>query len=230
MVLSSIWVIVIIVGTIIVALVAALISHTGGRYESSRLKVFVTVLSGLGVFITFFFYYNVVQLQAQGQHALYVEISERVDNAIIDLLVNVLPQSSTVTPVFTMSLLPLEPQPTVTPEEITPQVIATRWSVSMKVFSIWQDYVTYYAYLTTLGTEDGYIYNFLQRATSEPLHQYWIMEKSSFQKNTIEFGDLLFEFALRNQDRTVEGFRKLSQELINDVRYLAIIRRVKVRF
>ena len=52
-------------------------------YDKGSFHTFIAVLTGLGVFITFMFYYNLVELQAQQQKLASIQELSRINNTVL---------------------------------------------------------------------------------------------------------------------------------------------------
>lgn len=97
-----------IVAIIVIAIVSSTFISDPKNYDSSRAKIFISIVTGLGIFITFFFYYNVVELQYEQQKMIFRDRLEVMDNNVTSNFTMSLENNFDKEPNFIMSLLPLQ--------------------------------------------------------------------------------------------------------------------------
>ncbi len=179
------WLIILVIG---IAVAVSTLTHKPQQYDSSKVKIFISVLTGLGIFITFFFYYNVVELQAQQQNFMIIESIEKLNQNIDDNYYDTMRDSVLIVPKFTASILPLS----FTQEEydsyidqVGSQAILQKTILAHNIFILWRDYISYYYYIVK-GRKDisSYITMFLQRANSQELFSIWKTSDSDFDSVT----------------------------------------------
>lgn len=216
----------VIIGIILVA-IFALFFYNNKNYENSKLKVFISVLTGLGIFLTFFFYYNVVELQYQQQIAITNDNIEKLNEKITNSYLKGLESSSNIVPKFVASILPLiytQEEVDDIEEEDTYEARIQKYILSRKIFALWVDYMAYYDYILK-GNKDtkSYVVIFLQRARSEQLKAIWEISKYEYDYKVVCFGDLLFEYSSKAQTQTITEYITLSEKMIEDARYKKLI-------
>jgi hypothetical protein len=189
------------------------------NFDTSRFHVFIAILAGLGVFVTFMFYYNVVGLQQQQQDLSALSELTRL-NENMNSVLTAIQESSTVIPNFVLTISPLTNSicgATAPTDPITPEACTQRATLSYRIFSVWQDVV-----ISDNFTDVNpvvYVTNFLQRANSNLLFNEWTVSRLNFVDNAQAFGDLLFEYALPITDQTPEVYEKTADMLVADPRF-----------
>ncbi len=199
--------------------------HT--EYEKGYFNTFIAILAGLGVFITFLFYYNVVELQNQQQQLASVQEMSRIDSSILNGVLQEINKASTLIPNFVLSITPLSKQKCCndnilqTEEDpVNPQTCIQKLVLSYIIFSSWQDVVMSQKCIQSHPI--SYVSNFLQRANSKQLFDQWTISKLDFFPETQYFGDLLFEYGLNITDQTVEEYEAIAHRVVSDSRYKQI--------
>lgn len=204
------------IGTI--AAFIALLSNPES-YNSSRIYVFITTLSSLAIFLTFLFYYSVVDLQQQQRRQAVVQETSRISEIIQVNFSESISKYAKEIPGFVAELLPLTD---ISPEESTvdEEDRLLMQALSYQIFSVWQDIV--------LSTEfiaidySALVANALQRASSSRLFKIWKTQKIDFSDKTQKFGDRVFSKAAEIKEKTPEAYEKAAKELlcIKDFRLL----------
>lgn len=202
-----------------------------GNYDKSSFHSFIAILAGLGVFVTFMFYYNVVELQNQQQLSTGIQEIARINNSISNSLLEEIKNSSLIIPNFVLSITPLTNTAccntqgclnTSIPEDpVTPETCTQKMVLSYKIFSLWQDQLVSNKYVHL--DEIPYVSNFLQRANSKQLYEQWLVNKLNFSEETQNFGDLLFKYGLPITVQVPDSYITAAKELINDVQYQSIL-------
>jgi hypothetical protein len=204
-------------------------------YEPGMFHTFIAILSGLGVFVTFMFYYNVLLLQNQQQQLAALEQISNINSSVIDSVLDSMIKSSTIIPNFVLSITPLTNQVCcstgttgstgcsipVELDPITPETCTQKMVLSYRIFSLWQDVITSNKLIDFDPT--AYVSNFLQRANSSQLYVQWTAAKIDFNPNTQTFGDLLFRFGLPITVQTPEEYSAVAIKLISDPQFQNII-------
>jgi len=218
---------------ILILVISGLTAWYMGNYahfDVSTFHTFIAVLAGLGVFVTFMFYYSIVELQQQQQILITVQETARISDTVLNSLLEEMNQASIIIPRFVLSLNPLgttgctnSDSVTLNIEEdpINPQSCTEKLVLSYKIFNSWQDVIISSTFVAFDSL--SYVTNFLQRANSGQLFQQWIPGRISFNAKTQSFGDLLFEYALAITDHTPQVYVATAQKLIADPRYKAIV-------
>lgn len=190
------------------------------NYDQSRAFVFMTVLTGLGVIVTFFFFYGVIELNEEQHRLNVVQETARISSILVEELMSEISQASKVVPNFSASLTPLQTYLQTIPDPETSEATFTKLFLSYKIFSVWQDVLV--ADEFTANEPLSYITSFLQRANSQSLYYEWIRNKIDFNLQTQQFGDLLFEYALEIRDQRPEIYVQAAKRLLKDPRYIKI--------
>lgn len=224
----------ILVVIVVIALGIAWYKQNYQNYDRDSFHTFIAVLTGLGVFITFLFYYNLIQLQEQQQELTALQELSSLSDTTVNGMLEAMNSSSATIPAFVMSLTPLtnticcpgssvEGTCAYTPAEdpITPQTCTEKMTLSYRIFSLWQDVLMSNGYIDRCKL--AYITNFLQRANSRPLYEEWQVNRLNFSASTQTFGDLLFEYGLPITPQTPEAYTTAAQQLMVDPRYQALM-------
>ncbi len=190
------------------------------NYNQSKAHVFMVVLAGLGVIITSFFYYGVVELNERQQRLSIVQETARIGNILVGELMSEIADSGKVIPNFAASVTPLQNNFKSYPDQSIPEADFTRLFLSYKIFSVWQDVLISDEF--TANEPLSYITSFLQRSNSKPLYNEWSKAKIDFNAQTQKFGDLLFEYALPITDQRPEVYVDTAKKLLSDPRYTQI--------
>lgn len=208
---------------LIILLVAAIISWTTteyAEYDKGSFHTFISILAGLGIFITFLFYYNVVELQQQQQNLAFIQEISRINDSVLNSVLEEIQNASSVIPNFVLSVTPLTNavcQSSAPEDPVNPQTCTEKMVLSYRIFSLWQD-VTVSDHFPKADPQ-AYIANFLQRANSTQLYTEWTVNKLNFHTETQTFGDLLFEYGLPITDQVPESYINAANALIADPRY-----------
>lgn len=202
------------------------------KYDKGAFHTFIAILAGLGVFVTFLFYYNLIELQNIQQQLAAVQELSKINDSVLNSVLNELKTASNIIPNFVLSMTPLTNEvccatgPTGetgsctipdSPDPVNPQTCTEKMVLSYRIFSLWQDVV-----LTNKFTDFdaiSYISNFLQRANSPQLYVQWTAARLDFNSKTQQLGDLLFEYGLPITEQTPESYINAANQLIADPRY-----------
>lgn len=227
-----------------IIIVSALLTWWMGTYadyDKSRFHTFISILIGLGIFITFLFYYNVVLLQNQQQQLEALEDISRINGLVLTNMLTEIKTASDIIPNFVLSITPLTNTaccagstgttgttgptgPTcvipVTADPVNPQTCTQKMTLSYRIFSTWQDTII----STNVLKHDplSYVSNFLQRANSSQLYAQWLVTKLDFYPTTQCFGDLLFEYGLPITVQTPETYITAANNLIANPRFKSL--------
>ena len=210
---------------LVIAGVIAWSSKTYGEYDKGSFHTFISILAGLGIFVTFMFYLSVIQLQEQQQELTTIQELGRINNGVLNSMLDEMKTASLIIPNFVLSITPLTSTicKSSAPEDpITPQTCTEKMLLSYRIFSIWQDIIVSDNFLRIEPI--AYIANFLQRANSSQLAQEWLVNKLNFSSDTQIFGDLLFEYGLPITNQVPEEYIMTAQKLISDPRYCSIFK------
>jgi hypothetical protein len=217
------------VALIIFLVILCLSMFLGGFYQNyddfniGKFHTFVVILAGLGVIVTFMFYYGVVTLQQQQQRLFVVQETARLSDTISNGLLVEIDKAAEVIPNFALSLTPLSGCPPVlVPDPETPVACTQRQVLSYKVFSIWQDLIIGNSFIEY--DPEAYVTNFLQRANSKQLLEQWKLQKINFNHKTQDFGDLLFEYAIPIEIQKPESYVSAAHALLADPRYQDVLK------
>ena len=228
---------------IITSIVLSWYMSSHEKYERSQFHTFISILTGLGIFIVFMFYYNVVALQNQQQQLAFVQELARINDSVINTMLDEINQASTIIPNFILSITPLTNAaccfvgstggitsnemnlictiPVKQADPINPQTCTQKMVLSYRIFSIWQDLILSNNFSNFDAT--SYVSNFLQRTNSPQLYAQWLVSKIDFNSKTQQFGDLLFEYGLPITEQIPQSYEIAAQNLLADPRYKAIL-------
>jgi hypothetical protein len=212
----------------IILIIAGLIAwymqqyHT---YDKSSFHTFIAILTGLGVFVTFMFYYNVVELQNQQQQLAALQELTRINDSLQNTVLKGITTASLTIPNFVLSITPLNKASCCTsciiaPDPITPQTCTETMTLSYKIFSLWQDVLVSNKFI---GFDPvTYITGFLEQANSPLLFKQWGLVRNTFSSKTQTFGDLLFKYGLPITVQTPETYAQTAVALMADPIYKAL--------
>jgi len=215
------------------------------EYDRGRFHTFIAILAGLGIFITFLFYYNVIQLQSQQQKLAAAQELSHINDIVLNSVLNEIQEASSIIPNFVLSITPLTNNVCcftgttgitgitgitgftgcsipVGTDPINPETCTEKMVLSYRIFSLWQDAIMLHKFINMDAL--AYISNFLQRSNSSQLFAQWTAAKINFDSATQSFGDLLFEYGLPITVQTPQEYVSVAQELISDPRYQAIFK------
>ncbi len=217
---------------IIISIIAAWYFKDYTSYDKIWFHTFIAVLGGLGVFITFLFYYNLVVLQNQQHQISSLQEIVRINNLVLDSILKEIKDSSDIIPNFILSITPLTnithntiinlDHKYLECDPINPQTCACKLSLSFRIFAVWQDVIISNKFLKC--NPSSYISDFLQRANSQQLHALWETSKLNFNIDTQLCGDLLFEYGLPITNQIPSSYINASELLINDIRFKNIFK------
>jgi len=191
------------------------------QYDHSRVGIFMSVLAGLSIIVTFFFYFGTVELNERQQRLSIVQQTARINTVLVEELTSELAVGSEIVPNFVASVMPIRSSYYVPPDPTTPRALSEKTFLSEKIFSVWQDILISDEF--TANEPRSYITRFLQNANSIQLYAEWLESKIGFNERTQKLGNLLFEYALPIRDQRPEVYVKLATEFLADPRYKAII-------
>lgn len=193
------------------------LSTSPRNYENSRAYVFLTVLAGLNIFMTFFFYYGIVESTERQFNLDVTKETARLNNMFVDKFIDAVMDEEDTVPNFVASLNPLQMNTVSQPDPDTDRARLARLNLSYKIFTIWQDFMFSDDFIAIEPV--SYITSFLQRANSYALLQQWKTSKIDFNDTTQEFGDLLFEYAIPIVNQTPSSYTEAAKRLVHDKRY-----------
>lgn len=219
----------------IILIVAAVIAWWMGnynKYDQGAFHTFIAILVGFGVFVTFLFYYNLILVQNQQQKLASLEELARLNDSVLNNVLDEIKNASAIIPNFVLSISPLtnsiccgETGSTcsIAIDPVTPETCTEKMVLSYRIFSLWQDFIMSHKFMHLEALP--YVSNFLQRANSQQLYSQWTVTHMNFSEITQNFGDLLFEYALPITDQTAQKYVTEAKKLIEDPRYHEIFQK-----
>lgn len=189
-------------------------------FTGSKLQIFISCLAGLGIFVTFLFYYSVVELQQEDIRINVIKQTARVNDLFINTLLKEMLSSSELIPNFVLSMMPLNSCGNfdVPPVDVNSvRACIEKFSLSYKIFTIWQDTINSNDFIKIEA--ETYISNFLQRAHSEELERIWKNNRLNFDEDTQILGDLLFQYSKEIVEQTSESYIEAAKKLMADEKY-----------
>lgn len=202
----TIW---ILLTVLVIAVVSSVYYQSYAKYDASAYHIFISIVTGLGIFISFLFYYNVISNQMKQNEIIASQEINKI-NRSLQVLLNEVDKSSTLIPAFISSLMGVNIDSGITdPETLEAEI--RKLNLSRNIFSIWQESL----FQTFPDVNDRmYLKTFIQQAKSKQLFLYWEDNKLNYNKETQIFGNLLFEYANSGKD---------AKTLMSDKRYLDIL-------
>jgi hypothetical protein len=200
------------------------------KYDKGSIHIFFSILTGLGVIVTFMFYYNLVELQWQQQQLIELQEANRIDTSLSENVLKEIKKASLIIPNFIHSLHPLTN--TLCNDGVTsclvslaedPTTVEThtlKMIVSCNIFSSWKDMITTNKVISL--SPKAYVADFLQKASSKQLYAQWMVAKINYNTHVQQFGDLLFEYASNIIEQTPNAYEKAAETLVLDPRFTSI--------
>jgi len=96
---------------LVILVVAGIIAwrfNNYSEYDKGAFHTFIAILAGLGIFVTFLFYYSVIELQQQQQAKSNLQELCRINDAVLNSVLNEIKQASLIVPNFVLSINPLD--------------------------------------------------------------------------------------------------------------------------
>lgn len=223
----------------LIIIVSAVIAWRMGSYadyDKCSFHTFIAILVGLGVFVTFFFYYNVIQLQNQQQELAAVQELARINDSVLNSVLDEIKHASNIIPNFVLSITPLTNIVCCSTggtgatgtciielgsDPVDAKTCTEKMVLSYRIFALWQDVI--FSKKFTNFDDISYVANFLQRTNSPQLYAQWTAAKIDFDVKTQMFGDLLFEYGLPVTNQTPQEYVSVANLLVSDPRYQQII-------
>ena len=182
-----------------------------GGFGKSYLRTFTSVLIALGIFITFAFYFSVIELQQEQQRLSIVNQTARLNEHVTGLY-EAIKENYTYIPHFASSLIPLSGPTLTSADPLTPETQLRIYTLAQRVFTIWEEVELATGFLDF--DPAAYIARFLQCATSVQLQTQWLMQRLHFSSSVQRFGDTLFEHAAQIQQHDVDAYQTQAQRVV----------------
>lgn len=197
------------------------------NYDKGSFHTFISILMGLGIFVTFMFYYNIVQVQNAQQEFAAIQEASRISDSILNNILDEIRIAGRIIPNFVTSITPLTSKIccgetcSVEKDEIRAETCTERMVLSYRIFSLWQDVIetTRYANIDLLAC----VSNFLQRANSNQLYEEWLVNRLNFGNRTQRFGDILFTYGLQITIQTPEEYTSVANKVLSDPNFNGIM-------
>lgn len=220
LVTPSVTIIVLLLITIIALMIAAAVNPY--HFEKTRIKTFLGAVAGLGIFVTFLFYYSVVGLQQQQQR---LSILDATSNIVLTLRTQLLADIKAATatiPQFAYSLLPLLPCGTLYSEGdlCSNRGCVETYDLAARVFALFLAAILSYSFFDV--DPISLTATFLQYAHSPFLYQQWELQYINYDTDMRSYTNLLFEYGLPITDQTPQAYEAAAARMVNDPRYKRI--------
>lgn len=187
-------------------------------FSLTRTKIFISCLAGLGIIVTFMFYFSIVTLQQSQQRFDIIEMTAQISKMLTKGVIDQIQQSSAKLPHFVMSLFPLlHCGCDIKEDEDSVENCILKFNISYKIFTLWQELLIATPFLDL--DQHCYLCLFLQRASSKQLHEQWLRCKLDFNEETQIFGDLLFKYAFKINCHTNDHYIKMAKKILHDPIY-----------
>lgn len=207
---------------LIISIMLTLWIGSSKNFNKTSIGIFINILVGLGIFLTFIFNYITIHSKHKREQLDTIQEVHHINDLILNNLLNEIDKSSHVIPSFVISLNPLmRSECNNLSDSTNPEACIRKMVLSNYIFSIWEDVIISKSFL---DIDISYIFNFLQRANSNQLYEQWKINKYNFKKITQTFGDLLFEYGLNIKNQTVEEYIITAKKLMEDLRYKELIK------
>lgn len=200
-------------------------------YDASAFHTFIGILAGLGVFVTFMFYYNLVEIQQQQQILISIQQLAKINDTMSDEVLKVIQDNSSTIPNFIASITPLtnkaccdsSPQclPVQPPDPVNVATCTQKMAISYSIFSMWRNVILFHRFAK--ASIKSYIIDFLQRSNSEQLYKEWKAIYVSFDPKTQQFGELLFRYGLQIKEQVPQSYIDAADRLMEDPEFKSIL-------
>lgn len=191
-------------------------------YDIGAFHTFISILMGLGVFVTFMFYFAIVSEQQDQKEVSSIQTLAEINTQLVNSVIKESNKAALIVPHFIISINPLTSQGlTASPDPVNAQTVVTKTTLSYRIFSVWQD-IMITDFILTKYDQLSYLCNFLQRANSKELYQYWQAMRIDFNPETQRFGDLLFEYGLPITIQQPDSYLSQAKKLIKDPRFIEL--------
>lgn len=212
---------------LVISGIMAWVMKTYKRYDTSSFHTFIAILAGLGVFVTFMFYYNLVELQQQQQSLLSIQELAKINGSMNQEVLKIVQKSSKIIPNFISSITPLTNKACCgevicSPDPVNVETCTQKMIIAYAIFSLWRNVITSCKFVES--SMSNYIADFLQRANSPQLYKEWKAIYLDFDLKTQQFGDLLFEHGLAITEQTTDSYVNASSKMMKDERFVKLIR------
>lgn len=222
------------ISVLVVAVLLAWYLGPHPEYQQGRFHTFIVILAGLAIFITFLFYYNLIGLQGQQQQFAVVQETARINDSVLNSVLDEIKDASDIIPNFVLSITPLTNaiccstggtgttgcNISVGPDPVDPQSCTEKAVLSYRIFALWSDIIM--SNILQKIDQTSYVSNFLQRANSSQLYVQWTASSLNFSAQTQSFGNLLFEYGLPITIQTPQEYIAVANKLIADPRFKSI--------
>ncbi len=178
--------------------------HDTNTFEESKLKLFIALLSGLGVIITFFFYYSIVELQQTQQKLTVIQETSRITSTVYYNLSKEIRKYEPKIPVFCTCLF-------YNTESSVDENPVYKRLLSATIFASWSEVLKSEDFIDV--SQRSYIALFLQFSSSKLLEEEWMKVRLNYDDDLLQFGDKLFLYA---KNRVDHNFSTLAQEFLRD--------------
>jgi hypothetical protein len=208
-----------IIGTVLLTILVSIFTQDPGKFNNSKLGVFISVLSSFSIMLTS--YGLVLAAEAIEDSKSLTSVDKTfslIDRALL-LPINKMNEYYDKCPNFVESLWP---QKNLFKNKTTGKVDdpACVLDLSFIIFQAFEDHFTAFSYDLTGAVV--WICNYLQWASSPILQDEFKELYPNFKKKTIDFANLLFEYVDKGPIDTAEILEQRAHEVINDDRYKKI--------
>ena len=196
-------------------------THHHEKYDGSHLKVFISVITGLSLFISMLIYYNLATIQQDGKtdntHKKFHKLKDQMSTNMTDDIINY----NQKIPYFVKSISPLVVYHTVIDlDPVNNETIILKNTLAHRIFNFFEKYITIKHILK--DRQESIISVFLQRANSRELYDIWLVQRLNFSKKTQKLADLLFKYGLPITEQTAEKYMAVTDELMMDKEFKAL--------
>ena len=209
---------------VIIIIIALLIARSKKSYKNfnrSTIHSFVVILGGLGIFVSFMFYYNVVEIQNKQQKAINSQELSRINTNVSSILGDKYIKSI---PIFVYSINPLLKKKVNLDHlniENSHIQMFKKHSLSQIIFNSWDDFRS----SKRLSTYDeiGVINTFLQKCDSAELLEEWEIQKYNFDNKTQMLGNMMFFRGQTILNKTSDSYFYEAKKLVKNQEYINLL-------
>jgi hypothetical protein len=188
-------------------------------FHISRLNIFISLLTGIGVIVTLLLYYALVTSILKQNEYIVIDDLNNFYTKSYETVPNMITTATSKIPRFVASITPLRIANTITVLEIEDDSIQR--SLSLLIFDTWRSLL---ALKIPNGVDlDSWLVYQLQFCNSPLLYEYWKLLQINYGANIRTLGNLLFEYGLPITNQIPDSYVMAGKALLKDNRIKAIV-------
>jgi hypothetical protein len=189
-------------------------------FHSSRLNIFISLLTGIGVIITLLLYYALVTSILKQNEYIVIDDRNNFYTKSYEMIPSYITTVTPKIPIFVASITPLQiisitPLPT-NINSLTLEDESIKRSLSLLIFDTWRALLGLKT-LNGIDLESWLVYQ-LQFCNSPLLYEYWKLLHINYPSNVTLLGNLLFEYGLAITNQVPQSYVQAGKTLLTDTR------------